>query len=484
MTYKLPNFQIKVNEKGNFSSMGGTLIITSLFEKFGLREVIDENIGILKGNSAVKYKDSSYIESLVTMQIFGGETVDDMQRIREDGILPDVLGGIPGKTSIHNYINNFVDEKEEQKRGQGKSFIPEANRHLKGFDEVTRHLFETGPHIRDISTVTLDQDATFIPTGVKGALFNYNSERAFEAFTTYCPEYDMVIRSEYRDGNVHPGYGQFENLQASLKLLPKAVKNVRLRSDTAGYQTELLKYCAEGKDKRFGVIEFAISSPVTGELKQSVQCVPEGEWKRIVDTEQECAEIVFVPQRLCTSKKSPEYRFIAIREAIRETDAPELRQLLLFDEEVPGECPISAVHPTLMNEKIYKVFALVTNMDWPMESIVTWQRKRCGKSEELHRVLKDELAGGHVVTSALGANAAWWQITVLSFNILSLIKKSCLPEEYQTSRPKKLRYWLFSLVARLGNHGHKMTITLYRSVQAKLFTAAWNRLRVLSVQAK
>ena len=67
--------------------------------------------------------------------------------------------------------------------------------HLKGFDEVTRHLLKTGPHIRNISTVTLDEDATFIPTGVKGTLFNYNAERAFEAFTTYCPEYDMVIRN-------------------------------------------------------------------------------------------------------------------------------------------------------------------------------------------------------------------------------------------------------------------------------------------------
>jgi hypothetical protein len=294
----------------------------------------------------------------------------------------------------------------------------------------------------------------------------------------------MVIKSEYRDGNVPPGYGQLENLKASLELLPKSVDHVRLRSDTAGYQIELLKYCAEGKDKRFGVIEFAISSPVTGALKRSVQAVSESEWKRIPDTLQECAEIVFVPQKLIMSKKDPEYRFIAIREAILEADVPELRQMLLFDDEELEEHPISSVHPTLLNDKIYKVFALVTNMNWPIEAIVTWQRKRCGKSEELHRVLKDELAGGHVVTNALGANAAWWQITVLAFNILSLLKKSCLPEEYQTSRPKKLRYCFFSLVARLVNRGRRMTITLYRSVQAKLFTSAWNRLRVLSVQVE
>jgi hypothetical protein len=478
----MPIFQLRFNENGNFSSMGGALIIPAIFEKFGIRKVLNESIGACEDNGIKKYTDSSYIESLVTMQILGGETIDDIKCLREDRVFPEILGGIPGKTSIHNYIANFVDGQEEAKRGQGKAFVLEPNAHLKGFQDATQHLLKHAPHIQGISTITLDQDATFIPTEVKGALFNYKSERAFEAFNTYCPEYDMVIRSEYRDGNVPPGYRQLENLQASLKLLPNSVNHVRLRSDTAGYQIELLKYCAEGKDEKFGVIEFAISSPVTKELKQAASVIPENEWKRVPDTFQGCAEAVFVPNSLGTSKKGPEYRFIVIREEIRDTDPPELRQMLLFEEEELGEHPISSLHPTVMNGKLYKIFAVVTNLEWPVDMIVTWQRKRCGKSEELHRVLKDELAGGHVVTSALGANAAWWQITVLAFNILTLIKKICLSEEYQTSRPKKLRCWLFSLVARLCTHARKMTITLYRSAQAKLFKAAWNRLGALTVQ--
>ena len=480
MTYKIQNFQIKINENEKFSSIGGALIIPAIFEKFDLRRVINENIGARRENSSIKYADSSYIESLVTMQIIGGEAVDDMNFIREDGVLSNMLGGIPSKTSIHNYLNSFVDDKEEEKRGQGKAFVPEPNEHLKGFEKVTQHLLEHAPHIKGIDTITLDQDDTFITTGVTGALFNYKSERSFEAFNTYCPEYDMIIRSEYRDGNVPPGYRQLENLKASLELLPESVKHVRLRSDTAGYQIDVLKYCAEGKNERFGVIDFAISSKVTEELKQSVKATSEREWKSIPDTIQECAEVVFAPNSLCRSKKSPDYRFIAIREEISDTSPAELRQLLLDLGEV-CDSPISSLHPTVMNGKLYKVFALVTNLDWSAEEIVKWQRKRCGKSEEAHHVLKKELAGGHVVTSALGANAAWWQITALAFNILTLIK-SFLPEKYHTSRPKKLRCCFISLVARIGSHARKVTITLYRSVQASLFMVAWNRLEIMPVQ--
>ena len=53
-------------------------------------------------------------------------------------------------------------------------------------------------------------------------------------------------------------------LKESLRHLPESVKKVALRSDTAGYQAELLLYCGEGKDPRFsGAIEFAIGADVT-----------------------------------------------------------------------------------------------------------------------------------------------------------------------------------------------------------------------------
>ena len=276
MTHKSPTFQIEINKKGKFSSMGGGVIIPAIFEKYGLRKIIDKHIGACKANGSLKYTDSSYIQSLVTMQILGGTSVDDMRCIREDNVLPEVLGGIPGKTSIHNYMGNFVDEKEEEKRGQGKAFVPEPNEYLKGFDKVTGHLLEYAPHVRGISTVTLDQDATLIPTEVRGSLFNYKKTRSFTSFNTYCPEYDMVIKSEYRDGNVPAKFRQHENLCASLELLPEDVKQVRLRSDAAGYQIELLKYCAEGANERFGVIEFAIARSCSRERplkRQIVSCL-------------------------------------------------------------------------------------------------------------------------------------------------------------------------------------------------------------------
>ena len=77
----------------------------------------------------------------------------------------------------------------------------------------------------------------------------------------------MILHSEFRDGNVPAGYEQLRVFERSLELLPEGVEQVYLRSDTAGYQCNLLKYCAEVKNVRFGVIEFAIGCDVTPEFK-------------------------------------------------------------------------------------------------------------------------------------------------------------------------------------------------------------------------
>ena len=79
----------------------------------------------------------------------------------------------------------------------------------------------------------------------------------------YWVEDDLIVHSEFRDGNVPAGYDQKRVLQESLRYLPDGVDRVLMRSDAAGYQQDVLRYCAEGGDERFGVIEFAVGADVT-----------------------------------------------------------------------------------------------------------------------------------------------------------------------------------------------------------------------------
>ena len=266
----------------------------------------------------------------------------------------------------------------------------------------------------------------------------------------------MIIHSEFRDGNVPAGWGNLLVLKETLRLLPPGVKKVYFRSDTAAYQKDLLCYCAEGKNERFGVIEFAVGADVTPAFKEAVAQVEEKEWYplekevdgKLVKTEQEWAEVNFVPNWAGYKKGGPEYRFLAIRE-------------LLQQRELPGLDSPQLPFPTLdIGGVRYKLFGVVTNRDLSGDKIIRWSRARCGKGEEMHSILKEDLAGGQLPSGLFGANAAWWAITVLAFNLNSLMKRLALPQGWAARRLKAVRFSLIHVVGRIMIHARQLVIRL------------------------
>ena len=121
---------------------------------------------------------------------------------------------VPSPSAVFRYLSEFHDAKQEKIREQSgvKAFIPASNEHLKGLRKINKDMCAGLNTVRLEKTATLDMDATIAAT----------------------------------------------------------MKKVKLRSDTAGYQHELLKYCEKGEDKRFGRIEFAIGCNVTQAFRIAV----------------------------------------------------------------------------------------------------------------------------------------------------------------------------------------------------------------------
>jgi hypothetical protein len=350
--------------------------------------------------------------------------------------------------------------------------------------------------MKPLSSITLDQDATFIYTNAKNALRNYEGEKSYEALNTYCPEYDMVIGTQFRDGNVPPGYKQLEELERVLTCVPEGIEKVSLRSDSAGYQIDLLEYCGEGKNERFGVIDFTISCSVTNGFREAAKAVAADEWKPIMKeiysagkkelqkTNQEYATIPYVPDWAVNSKDTPEYRYIAIRETFTGRITPQKSQKgegqLLIPEmiefmEAENE-RVKKLHLTEMTGNVYKIFGIVTNMiDRDGGELIAWHHDRCGKSEELHRILKSEMAGGHIASRKFGANAAWWNIAVLALSLLSLFKYF-LPEECRRSRAKTLRFQFFATLGRIVTHARRVVLRIQTGRVAEWFMHVRDRL--------
>ena len=284
-----------------------------------------------------------------------------------------------------------------------------------------------------------------------------------------------------------------------LSLLPEGVKKVKLRSDSAGYQIELLKYCARDDNKRFGSIDFAISCDVGDEFKKSTRMVPESKWRSLRKDKYdpsrlEWVEVSYAPCDLSSSKKDPEIRFYAIREVFQQPcaskketkDAPGQMELdFEFADaeitELESRCEgLKKLHLTPMSGKIYKVFGVASNiMDQSGYEIILWHRERCGKSEQAHDILKNDFGGSHVPSYLFGTNAAWWNIAILAMNVSNVMKRYFLPRGYERYRMKTLRYVFFTLVGKVLTHARRKILKIYsHDAGAKLLMYALNKLEV------
>jgi hypothetical protein len=83
----------------------------------------------------------------------------------------------------------------------------------------------------------------------------------------------------------------------------------------------------------------------------------------------------------------------------------------------------------------------------------------------VHDVIKNELAGGVMPCGRFGANAAWLRLTVLTYNVLTALKRLALPPELITARPKRLRFLIFCTPGKLVHHARRTLLRLARSWQ-------------------
>jgi hypothetical protein len=193
----------------------------------------------------------------------------------------------------------------------------------------------------------------------------------------------------------------------------------------------------------------------------TVLATAETEWKpliRMVDgepqqTDQEWAEICYVPNWAGHSRKRADYRFLAIREPLRQLPLGDTAQLPFPTQE-------------FASKGTYKLFGVVTNCTIAGDLVIWWLRERCGKSEEVHSVMKSDLAGGQLPSALFGANAAWWALMILAHNLNAAMKRLVLGKDWATKRMKALRFRLIALPGRVVRHARKLIIRLGAGAEA------------------
>lgn len=99
-------------------------------------------------------------------------------------------------------------------------------------------------------------------------------------------------------------------------------------------------------------------------------------------------------------------------------------------------------------------------MDWDGQELIGWHYKRCGRSEQAHSVMKEDLAGGRPPSGDFGENAAWWWIMILAFNLNAAFKSLVLGGKWVHKRMKAMRFYLINIPSRVIERSRQLSLRL------------------------
>lgn len=468
-------FKYDASKTSGATAFAGLPLYLELSQVVGLRALVEQHISARGDGQG--WQDADVVTALVLLNLAGGDHVSDLELLRRDEGFVRVLLAVacaglprqqrrakmrlmakagdvplPSASAVFRFLQSFHGREQEVEREPGTAVIVPEHPRLRGLWEVSAGLLAVMEQHRPLTEATLDGDATLVETHKASALPCYKKYKAYQPLNFYVADWDMVAYSQFRDGNVPCGFQQLEALKRALELLPAGIEKVRLRMDTQGYEWELLRYLAEGSNPRFGEIEFAVGADVTPELKREVGKLGEKEWQELPreagQVAQQWAEVCYVPNASATKKDGPQYRFLVTREVLAQQPLPGVQLALPFptmDFGGLGTC---------------KLHAVVTNRQIDGAELIAWYRKRCGKSEEAHAVMKTDLAGGTLPSGDFGNNAAWWTIMLLAFNLNALMKRLVLGPTWVASRIKAIRRHLIWVAARVVEHARQVVVRL------------------------
>ena len=362
--------------------------------------------------SGVGHLASEHVFPLILMLNGGGRSLEDSREIRDDVGLREVLPlqRMPSSDATGDWL-----------RRSG------CNGGLGGLEKVNRQVLKRALKKERGKGYTLDIDATGIEAEKESAKMTYKGFTGYMPMVGHLAENALIVGDEFREGNDSPGSRNLEFLKYCERQMPKGKKIKAFRSDSAAYQAKVINYCqANG-------IGYAIGGDLDQAVKTVIENISDDAWRPYQNG--------FIGETVhCMNETQAAFRLVVIRRAYQSS--------LFHDEQRPER---------------YTVIA--TNRGGSAEEVVRWYNQRGECSENRIKELKIGFGMERMPCGQFEANAVFFRIGVLAYNVGRLFVLTTLDRAWHRHQVQTLRWKLYETAGKIVFHGRHIYLKVSRRLQ-------------------
>lgn len=381
----------------------GAVLLRDFIGRMKLPELIDSHLSLKQRQRG--YPESQNLLALCWNLILGGDSLRDLQVLRGDSGLCELLGvdSVLAPTSAGELLRKFT------------------LREIYALEEILGRAAQWARPFQTSRAVTMDLDSSIYvqcSTRKEGSHKAYNGEIGYQPLFCFWAEEGELLYSRLRSGNHNPVRVATWFMKRVLKVAPTARQRY-LRADSGFYSWSLIELCEREQ------IIYGITAPLSKSLRTQIEALAEHLWTRF-NKQAQIAELWYAPFR----RQARRYLVKRVRR-----------------EDKQGQ-PYFTYHCMVTNHPGRK-----------LKAVMKWFLQRAA-AENLIKEHKRDFGLEKMPTQKFLANWAWLLIGQLAWNVVAWFKRQCLPQNYHTATLSTIRHQLLKVAGKIVHQARQSFLVL------------------------
>jgi hypothetical protein len=421
-------------------SHAGSALLAQIADKSGLTGALSSELSGLKQRRS-GHDQGNVIRDLAVMLADGGDCLADLGAL---GDQESLFGSVASASTAFRLVDRIARDPEGLER------LREAH---------ARARARVWEMIGAPERLTIDLDATLVGSHSEkeGAAGNFKGGYGFHPMLAYADETSESLAGELRSGNAgaNTAADQIAVAEQAIGQIPvEYIENIKLllRVDCAGSSHELLDWAREGR------IGFSVGYELNEEVRTAILQIPDSDWVPALDQD---------------GSARANGQVCEITDHLDLTDWPAGSRMIVRRERAHPGAQLS-----FTDHDGHRFQAILT--DQPGE-IAHVERDHRGRARVEDHIRNDKDTGlRNLPFRDFEHNRVWLQLVRIAHDLLVWTQRLLLTGELAKAEPKRLRYRILHVAARLSFHARTATLRIQASWPwANALTIAFQRLRAL-----